>query len=146
MIQLLDPATGAVLFTHKELACKASGIVKLADGFADRLVMLRLAFGRPMFVTSCCRSALHNRNVGGHPKSLHVLEGNHGLNGTAAIDIRVRDGVEARALTKLALSDGWSVGIPSSGFVHLDRRDLAGLPPSVFGYGAVSIPHDGKVA
>lgn len=144
-MDLLDPSTGAVLFSHKELACKQSGVVQLADGFMAKLVMLRLAFGRPMFVTSCCRSALHNRNVGGHPKSLHVLEGNHGLNGTAAIDIRVRDGVEARSLVKLALQEGWSVGVPSAGFIHLDRRDLAGLPSAIFGYGATNVPHMGKV-
>jgi len=132
-MNLLHPHTGAVLFSKAELACKSTGIVKLADGFADRLVMLRLAYGKPMVVTSCCRSAAHNKAVGGHSRSLHVYDQNgHGLNGTAAIDIRAT-GHDAWVLAHAAMRDGWSVGVAKT-FIHLDRRDLAGLPVSIFGY------------
>jgi zinc D-Ala-D-Ala carboxypeptidase len=134
-VNLIDPAAGRILFSHSELECKTTGIVKLAEGFADRLVMLRLAYGKPMPVTSCCRSAERNAKVGGHPKSLHVYDRNaHGLDGTAAIDIAVNPS-EAWSLAFVAMKEGWSVGVSSRGFVHLDRRDLAGLPRAMFGYG-----------
>ena len=80
---------GAILFSYAELACKATGVVQLAAGWADALKSLRLAFGRPMIVTSCCRSIEHNVRIGGHPRSLHLMQSAHGLDGTAAIDVRV---------------------------------------------------------
>lgn len=124
-----------VLFSHKELACKSSGQVILADGFADKLTMLRVAFGQPMTVNSCCRSTEHNRDIGGHWRSLHCYdEPTRGLNGCAAIDIRTPDIVYARLLVETALAHYWSVGV-SRAFVHLDRRDFAGLPAGMFGYG-----------
>jgi len=132
---LTDPGTGAVLFTRAELACRRRGGLRLAPGFAEALVALRLAFGRPMRVTSCCRSAAHNRAIGGHPRSLHVFdEPAHETGGTVAIDIAIPDGGYARALAGAALERGWSVGV-ARGFLHLDRRDLAGLAPALFGYG-----------
>ena len=128
-----DP--GRVLFSHSELACQKSGQAILADGFADKLAMLRVAFGQPMTVNSCCRSAEHNRDIGGHPRSLHVYDENpRGRSGCVAIDIRTSDTVYARRLVEAALREGWSVGV-SKTFVHLDRRDFAGLPAGVFGYG-----------
>ena len=123
-----------VLFSHSELACPMTGIVGLAPHFDEHLAYLRMAFGHPMRVTSCCRSAAHNQAVGGHPRSLHVYDKpHHGLNGTAAIDIYSADASYALALVRLALEHGWSVGV-SRNFIHLDRRDLAALPPGVFGY------------
>ena len=123
-----------VLFSHSELACPMTGIVGLAPHFDEHLAYLRMAFGHPMRVTSCCRSAKHNRVVGGHPLSLHICnKRRHGMRGTAAIDIDTPDVTYAHALVKLALLHGWSVGV-SRNFVHLDRRDFAGLPAGVFGY------------
>jgi uncharacterized protein YcbK (DUF882 family) len=132
---LTHPTTGAALFTHRELACRSTGVVTLHPGFAEELVRLRVAWDRPMAVTSCCRSAAHNRTVGGHPRSLHVYDKPaHGLLGTAAIDIAMTDGARAWELARLAMTLGWSVGVPKSGFLHLDRRDFAGLPRGLFGY------------
>ena len=125
---------GRIVFAHRELGCPQSGVVRLATGFADHLTNLRSAFGHPMRVTSCCRSAAHNQAVGGHPRSLHVCDKpHHGLGGAAAIDVYSADASYAPALVRLALEHGWSVGV-SRNFIHLDRRDLAGLPPAVFGY------------
>lgn len=124
-----------ILFSHAELACKATGAVKLAPGFAHKLAMLRMTFGKPMIVTSCCRSAEHNRRVGGHPRSLHVYDEPHWpTGGTCAIDIRVPNGTYAGELAFLAWQQGWSYGVPKGGFIHLDRRDIVGLPQAVFGY------------
>lgn len=125
---------GTLLFAHQELACRATGIVQLAPGFADRLVELRLAYGKAMPVTSCCRSARHNASVGGAPDSFHVYDQSRVAGGTAAIDIAVAGGAAARELVVVALGLGWSIGVPRAGFIHLDRRDLIGAPPVVFGY------------
>lgn len=131
--RLDDPAV--ILFSRAELADRASGHGRLAPGFGEKLAMLRMVFGRPMRVNSCCRDAARNRAIGGHPRSLHVWDANaHGLDGAAAVDIATPDGAYALGLTLTALDLGWSVGV-AKGFIHLDRRDLAGLNPAVFGYG-----------
>lgn len=137
MTEIRD-AQGRLLFSAAELACEASGAVVLAPGFAAALEKLRLAWDRPMSVTSCCRSAAHNAAVKGHPRSLHVYDAPHWpTGGTAAVDIKVEGTIEAGALAFLAYSLGWSVGVPKGGFVHLDRRELGGLPPkALFGYGS----------
>ena len=123
-----------LLFSHEELACPKTGIVRLADGFARHLVELRVAYGRPMKVNSCCRSKAHNETVKGHSNSLHVYDDSaHGLNGAAAIDIAIADPVDRGALVILAWRMGWSIGHAKT-FLHLDRRDLAGLPQGMFGY------------
>lgn len=124
-----------ILFSHEELQCRATGVVRLAPGFAHKLAVLRMTFGKPMIVTSCCRSAEHNRRVGGHPRSLHVYdEPAHPTSGTCAIDIRNQGSGYTVLLIRTALDMGWSVGVPSGGFIHLDRRDIVGLPQAVFGY------------
>lgn len=124
-----------VLFHHHELADRASGVVKLHPGFDSALAELRMVFGLPMIVNSCCRSEERNRQMGGHLKSLHIYDKPaHGAEGTLAIDIRRPDGQYARMLVVRALDLGWSVGVAVS-FIHLDRRDLVGLPPALFGYG-----------
>jgi hypothetical protein len=135
--QGLRAPDGRVLFTPAELACRASGGLRLAPGFGDLLVILRLAYGQPMRVTSCCRSAAHNKAVGGDPRSFHVFDDPaHPTGGTCAIDIAAADAAIAHDLVAAAMRLGWSVGVPRQGvrFIHLDRRDLAGLPPAVFGY------------
>ncbi len=130
---LIGPG-GVVWFSRAELACKATGQLRLAPGFADALLALRGRLGRPMIVTSCCRSVDYNRSIGGHRRSLHVCDQPyHPIGGAAAIDI-ARDPDEAPRLVELALVLGWSVGISLS-FIHLDWRDLARLPRRIFGYG-----------
>lgn len=123
-------------FTPAEVACKSTGFILLHPGFMDALQALRAGFGRSMTVTSCCRTKAHNEKVGGHPRSLHVCdEPQHpGQKGTLAVDIAVANAVAARDLGLLALNTGWSVGVPRTGFIHLDRRDLVGLPRGLFGY------------
>jgi hypothetical protein len=53
-----------------------------------------------------------------------------------AVDLKIRDGIEAGELWFLAYSLGWSAGVPKGGFIHLDRREIGGLKPkALFGYG-----------
>ncbi len=131
--------SGVMLFSHEELSCKATGRVRLAKGFADFLMGLRLAYAMPLIVTSCCRSIEHNQRIGGHPSSLHIYDVpqrpiDKPLDGCAAIDVQTISNAALPLLVGLAIERGWSVGV-ARGFIHLDRRDLAGLPQRVFGYG-----------
>lgn len=124
---------GRVYFTESELRCKKTHVVKLGDGFAEQLLALRLVWNKPMHVTSACRSSEHNADVGGATRSYHIYDDDRG--GCRAIDLAVAPG-DRKALTQLALSMGWAVGIPSNsrGFIHLDRRIDVGEEPNVFGY------------
>ena len=124
-----------VLFHRQELACKRTDVVRLHPGFSEALARLRMSFGQPMRVNSCCRSAEYNEEIGGHERSLHVYdESFHAAFGTLAIDIQRKHGLYAHQLIRLALDMGWSVGVART-FIHLDRRDMVHLRPSVFGYG-----------
>lgn len=113
---------GKVYFTESELRCKQTGIIKLAPGFAEALLSLRLVYARPMPVNSCCRSKDHNAKVGGNPRSLHVYDSPFWpTGGTCAIDIGITDATQRAELVKIALESGWWVGLHSA-FIHLDRR------------------------
>lgn len=93
MMDLLHPVTGKVLFSRTELASSDTGEMKLATGFDNLLIELRLAFGSPMVVNSCCRTRAHNTKVGGNPRSLHMMDNPvHPIDGTAAIDISAKSG------------------------------------------------------
>lgn len=127
---------GQVLFSRDELACRGTGQLVLAPGFADMLKELRMALGEPMTVNSCCRAPSHNKRVGGHPRSLHLTEGGRETGGTCAIDISIRGKRPSydADLARIALELGWSVGVHPA-FLHLDRRqDFTGLPQNVFNY------------
>ena len=122
-------------FTHKELACPLTNVVRLAPRFSVALLDLRMSYDRPMIVNSCCRSLRHNHRIGGHEKSLHVYDlPYHSTGGTAAIDISWPTNSADRAfLVKTALDQGWSVGVARWG-IHLDLRNIVDLPQMVFGY------------
>lgn len=125
-------------FSENELKCKGSGLFIMHPGMDEELDKLRTLFGRPLFVTSGCRSLEHNREIGGHPRSLHICDVPQlpGQRGCLAVDFRVQNGTEAYLLVSCAISLGWSVGVPnlSRGFIHLDKRSLIGLPNQIFGY------------
>lgn len=120
-VPLLHPATGVVLFTSAELACRSDGVtMRFAKGFLDHLLDLRLNFSRGMSVNSCCRTPAHNAKIGGAPGSYHLTEGN-ASDGACAIDVAIPDDDYRHRLMAKALAAGWSVGVYRT-FVHLDRR------------------------
>lgn len=113
---------GKIYFTDEELRCKKTGTIKLAPGFEQALLTLRLAYGRPMPVNSCCRSKEHNAAVGGNPRSLHVYDSPFWpTGGTCAIDIGITEPQKRAELVEIALAAGWWVGLHEK-FIHLDRR------------------------
>ena len=123
---------GRVYFTENELKCKGSGKLILADGFAEKLLELRLKWNKPMTPTSVCRSKEYNKKLVVSSKSQHICDDER--NGCFAIDIISSDANERVQLVKLAFELGWSVGISNKGFIHLDMRTLRGDPQVIFGY------------
>jgi hypothetical protein len=122
-------------FTGEELACRSTGGLLLADGFAEKLLILRTKFSKPMPVTSCCRSSEYNLKIGGAPDSFHIYDSpRHGFIGTCAIDISIQNPTDKGDLMSLAWQLGWSIGF-NKNFLHLDRRiDHTELRQTVFGY------------
>jgi hypothetical protein len=122
-------------FSDSELACNLTGEYKLSDGFGNRIDILREATGRPMLLNSAARSKEHNKNIGGHPRSLHVYDDPyHPTGGCCAIDVRCTDGEYRAILQKAALQLGFSCGVADS-FVHVDDRTrILGFPQVVYTY------------
>jgi hypothetical protein len=126
-----------MFFSDAELRCKHCGQLKLHRGFRDALEALRREFGRPMTLTSASRCKAHNEAVGGHPKSLHIgdVPQHPGQTGSLAVDVATPDGAYRGQLFQVAWKHGFSVGWNAKkGFIHLDRRDLVGLPQTSFDY------------
>jgi len=59
-------------FSHAEMACRHCGEVYDWPEFMDRLQQARTVVGRPFFIHSAHRCALHNARVGGAPLSQHL--------------------------------------------------------------------------
>lgn len=103
-------------FSNAELACKCGcGLLPQRD-FMERVQALRLAFGKPMRVTSAARCPDHNSRVSGTGRTGPHTTGR-------AIDIGVQGG-DAVLLLKLALAHGFTgIGVAQKGasrFIHLD--------------------------
>ena len=59
-------------FKRHEFACKCGcGFSSVDAELLSVLENLREFFGKPITITSACRCATHNANVGGSPKSAH---------------------------------------------------------------------------
>lgn len=125
-------------FGRTELACKCGcGKLELDIRFAAALPALRLAWGGSLGLTSCCRCKPHNDKIGGHPRSLHLIDNPaHPCDGTMAADVAWRTWPTQTKLrfARLAFSHGWSVGL-HNGFCHIDRRKDMNQAQAVFLYG-----------
>jgi hypothetical protein len=109
-------------FTHSELACKQTGKIVLAEGFAEKLIELRTIFGKSMPVVSGCRSREYNTKIKGAKNSFHIYDyPHHSGKGCCAVDVATTDSNYRGNLTALAWSLGWSIGIHKN-FLHIDRR------------------------
>lgn len=60
-------------FSLREFECRCCGAVKISPDLVDLLERLRDSLARPIAVTSGYRCAAHNAEVGGAPKSFHLL-------------------------------------------------------------------------
>ena len=134
---------GLKYFSRAELQCHSDGSFQLQPaehptnypGFGARIDALREAWGKPLIVNSCCRSAAYNATIDeSSPHSLHVWDtpcyGYLGQLGTAAIDLRE----VSQEFRVLAWSLGFSLGLGNT-FTHCDDRSkVIGLPQAKFTY------------
>jgi len=115
-------------FSRKELECKYSGMCEMNPEFLARIEELRIAFGKPLRVTSGFRSPDHpvervkterGKSTGYHAKG-------------EALDFQVY-GEDAHKLIKLAIDLGFKgIGISQKGdfnnrFIHVDHRSEPAL-------------------
>ena len=91
-------------FTPKELWCPSTEIVKLADGFGENLDSLREKFGKPMTLTSACRTSAHinwllERGYPASENSFHLIDNPKYGTDTCAVDVSIPDCVSKRFAT-----------------------------------------------
>lgn len=113
-------------FTEDELKCKGTGQCDMDADFMEKLIMLREAFNKPIFLSSAYRSKEHNEKVGGAPNSPHTYG--------KAVDILV-SGSDAYRVIDLALKLGFTgIGVSQKGphdkrFIHLDTMTNSSSSP-----------------
>ena len=126
-------------FTEEELQCPSGKVVRLAEGFGEKLDELRGALGKPIVLTSACRTTAHinwllQRGYPASTNSFHLIDNPKYGTDTCAVDITMPDSVYRKDIIKLALEEGWTVGVAKT-FVHIDRRsDYTDLPQIVYVY------------
>jgi len=103
-------------FTTNEFRCKCCGAIIIEVGLIGGLQQLRDLIGKPIIINSGYRCEKHNKEVGGSPKSQHLL-------GKAA-DIRTLDmsPVDLAYYAKeIDVFKNGGIGLYPN-FVHLDVR------------------------
>ena len=126
-------------FTEEELQCPSGKVVKLAEGFGEKLDELRGALGKPIVLTSACRTTAHinwllQRGYPASTNSFHLIDNPKYGTDTCAVDISISDSAHRKDIIKLALEEWWTVGVAKT-FVHVDRRsDYTDLPQIVYVY------------
>ena len=124
-------------FTPIEMACRGTGRIVVTHGFMDRLMELRTKLGKPMHVTSGCRTTEHNNDIGGKERSFHICDDplDRQQRGCLAVDVAATDGPYRGQLFAIAYNHGWTVGWNARrGFLHLDRRVDVGWMQTTFDY------------
>lgn len=98
-------------FMLSEFACKdGSKTIIINPLLIEKIQKVREITGRPIVVTSAYRNPVHNKNVGGNPKSLHM----EGL----ALD--VIPNIDKDKFADICKSVGFTgIGVYGT-FVHLD--------------------------
>lgn len=123
-------------FRARELMCPLSRRIKLDARFANRLQLLRERTSHPLAPTSVCRSTQKNIDVSGHKRSLHLMDNPHWPTlGTIACDVSIINWkrLKQEIFIEKAKKLGFSIG-HGQDFIHLDARDLIGLPRTNFHY------------
>lgn len=111
-------------FTDAELSCRCGCGAMPRQASVDRLYALRIAYGKPIRISSGARCQTHNTTIGGAQESYHIAG--------QAFDIRVPNADEGRVIS-LAMQLGFTgVGIWGDGRVHIDDGHPA--PGSVWKY------------
>lgn len=109
-------------FSEPEQACRCCGKINNAEGFLDKLNILRAKVGIVFKITSMNRCESHNKEVGGKPNSFHLITHPWGC---CAADVSIAGWSSQNVwrLVEQAMIDGWSVGVNfQHQFLHFDRR------------------------
>lgn len=132
-------------FKAHELACPKTALVQFEPIFLAFLVTLRFTVDHSMTLNSACRTPMYNAMLeGAHKNSLHQTLNpirKNKYSGQAlmscAVDVKTRgwSNAKIKRFVRFAEELGFSVGIAKT-FIHLDRRDLAGLSQHRFYYGS----------
>ncbi|MBF0629294.1 MAG: DUF882 domain-containing protein [Magnetococcales bacterium] len=109
-------------FSRAELACRHCGELHMDQKFLEKLELVRMAFGKPMIITSGYRCEEHNAAVSeGRQLGAHTLG--------FAVDVAI-SGEDVPKLIELALKFGFTgFGLKQHGpiqgrYVHLDTVSL----------------------
>lgn len=98
-------------FTAEELSCPCCGVYGVTASALDKLQRVRDILGKPLYINSAFRCKKYNEEIGGAPKSQHLL-GN-------AFDVRLQ-GIGRPVLLAAAKLAGFTgIGLYNT-FVHLD--------------------------
>lgn len=100
-------------FNLQEFECPCCKRVMLSSDLLRKLILLRQKIKEPIFINSGYRCELENKEVGGHPKSFHLL-------GMAA-DITVRNLSMTGLLCHAEKIKFTGIGVYTT-FLHLDTR------------------------
>lgn len=107
-------------FLWSELECKCGcGASFVSQSALDKLELLRVLLGKPIYLNSVCRCPLHNARVGGAALSKHRSTKERP---TTAFDISLRR-QDKDEIIRLAEKVGFKgIGINYKTFVHVDDR------------------------
>jgi len=109
-------------FTFKEIACPCCQVIKLAPGFIFDLEEVRRVSRVRMDLTSCCRCEKHNTEVGGHERSLHLIDNEVHETDTCGVDIiRPKNAFYFGSLISALSELQWSIRIYRE-HIHADKR------------------------
>ena len=122
-------ARGVSHFARGEMRCPCCGRGAVALALVLALEDLRSLYGRPVRITSGWRCQTHNREVGGHPQSRHLV----GCAADLAPLDRDRDRWEAMRLAAVDVarkygSDWSTYSDPVRRIIHLQCPRGARLP------------------
>ena len=127
--------TSSVHFREDEFACSHTGLARMNPEFVTVLEQIRVAYGKPMKLSSAFRDATHPVEA---KKGDRAGTGDHCRG--SAVDVLV-SGAEALQLIKVAQECGIDrIGIAQKGshssrFVHLGLSDPeAGKGPAIWSY------------
>jgi len=118
-------------FTSEEMACSHTGLEKMDAQFMDMLTELRVAYAKPLRVTSAYRDVTH-------PIEARKSKGGAHTTGRA-VDLAV-DRADAHEVLRLALEIGFTgIGVQQKGtgrFIHLDNLESESgfVRPTIWSY------------
>lgn len=99
-------------FSIKEIACKGDGLILIHSPSLDKLQLFRDMVNCPVILNSAFRSKEYNKQIGGAPKSQHLLG--------RAFDVRITEKLTREKIHLNAKLAGFTGFGDYDTFVHID--------------------------